>query len=358
MSLLDVFRRDSSLSAYAAAVDAGTVQASIDPSTYPLSSPWSSSNLQRIVFDDIFGSDIPSNTRTAAMRLATVARARNLLCTTIARLPLAQLRGAEETAEQPTWLYRSDDGASPQQRIVWTVDDLIFYGWSCWWRKNGADGFPTAVGRINQDAWTINADNRVEVNGQVVRDNEVILIGGIHEGILSFGCDVLDDARTLHRSVRARIVNPVPQMELHQTGGEELTDTEVDEMIADWAAARAGANGGVGFTNQFIELKEHGQGSDSQLMIEARNAAAVDLARIVGVTASRVDATADKASLNYETTNGRNQEFVDFDLALYMLPIAWRLSMDDVTPRGTRIDFDTEQFTTLTPDPTGPALED
>lgn len=358
MSLLDVFRRDSSITAYAAAVDAGTVQASIDPSTYPLSSPWSSSNLQRIVFEDIFGSDIPTNTRSAAMRLAPIARARNLLCTTIARFPLVQLRGAEETSSQPPWLYRTRDGSSPQQRIVWTVDDLIFYGYSCWWRKNGADGFPVAVGRINQDDWTINADNRVEVNGEVARDDEVILIGGIHEGILSFGCDVIDDARTLNRNVRARVANPVPQLELHQTGGEELDDTEIDEMVADWAAARAGKNGGVAYTNEFIEVKEHGQGADSQLMIEARNAAAVDLARIVGVTASRVDATADKASLNYETTNGRNQEFVDFDLALYMLPIAWRLSMDDVTPQGTRIDWDTEQFTTLTPAPTGPALED
>ena len=94
------------------------------------------------------------------------------------------------------------------------------------------------------------------------------------------------------------------------------------------------------------------------LLIEARNAAVLDLARLIGVHGGMVDATTPKASLNYETTSGRNEEFVDFDLALYMLPITSRLSLDDVTPHGTRIAFDTAAFTTVPTTPTGPATED
>ncbi len=359
VGFLDTFRRPAIVAAAAQRNDEGSVQASfVDPSTFPISSPWSSSTLQRIVFEDIFGSEIPCNTRSAAMKLGPVANARNLLVSTISDLPLVALRGDEELPDQPSWLYRTDDGTSPQLRMAWTVDDLIFYGWSCWWRVNGADGFPLAVGRLNQDDWTLDADMRVIIRGVPAEPNSVILIGGLHEGILSYGVDVLGDARDLYRNVRRRIANPVPGLELHQIGGEEMTDEEIDELVAGWAAARAGINGGVGFTNEFIETKELGLQSDAQLMIEARNAAAVDLARIVGVPAGMIDATAPKASLNYETQTGRNQEFNDVSLKLYTTPITARLSMDDVCPKGQRVDFDRSDLIGPAPSSTGPGVQD
>lgn len=358
VGILDTIRRrDNGI--VAAARQADVQAAHMDPSTYPLGSPWSSSNLQRILFEDIFGSDIPCNTRSAAMKLGPLARARNLIVSTICRQPLVALAGTEALAEQPTWLYRTDDGTSPQLKMAWTIDDLIFYGWSCWGRVNGADGFPLTTHRIPQDEWDFDDDTHsVLVRGVPAGRGEVILIAGLHEGILSFGSDVIDDARTLFRNVRRRIANPVPGLELHQTGGDELTDDEIDALVAEWAAARAGENGGVAYTNEFIETKELGSNSDTALMIEARNAAAVDLARIVGISAGQIDATAPKASLNYETTTGRNQEFVDLDLALYMTPITARLSMDDVCPRGQRVDFDLSALTGPTFPAFGPNLED
>lgn len=339
------------------------VQASLssvtDPSTFPIASPWSTSdNMQRLVFEDVFGTNIPINTRAAAMRLGAVAAARNKIVSAISRMPLVQKRAGVVVTPTPSWMYDGSDGTPPQLTIADTVDDLIFYGWSCWWRTNRADGFPLRRGRINWGDWRFNQDMRVEVNGTVVADNSVIVIRGLHEGILTYGRDVLDDARFLYKTVRSRLLNPAPGVDLHQVDGADLTETEIDDLIARWAAARQGANAGVSFTNKYIEANEMGLGGDGQLLIEARNAAAVELARIVGVDASQVDATAPKASLNYETTTGRNQEFVDFDLALYMTPITARLSMDDVTPHGTNVDFDRSDFTAPAPSPTGPALED
>lgn len=336
----------------------GTV---VDPATYPIASPWASSeNLQRIVFEDIFGSTIPLNTRSAAMRLSPISRGRNLLCTSIARNPLVQLAAGTAVADrtdQPTWLYRTNDGTSPQQRMVWTVDDLIFYGWSCWWRRNGHDGFPLHVGRLNQGDWSIDADNRVVINGVPQEPDQVILIGGWHEGILTFAREDLEAARDLKELVRRRLKNPVPATELHQTSGSVLNKTDRETMISEWVAARERGDN-IGYTSPNIELKTHGEGIESQLMIEARNAMAVELARHLGITAGMVDATAPKASLNYETTTGRNQEFVERDLWLYMDPITARLSMDDVVPAGKRISFDLTDFTAPAASPTGPALED
>jgi hypothetical protein len=332
-----------------------------DASALPVSSPWSdSTELARIVVSDVFGSDVPINTRSAAMRIPAVARSRNLLVSTICRLPMQALRGADQMQPQPTWLGRTNQSLSPQLRLAWTVDDLIFYGWSCWSRSNGADGFPLTFTRINRGDWTINADNQVEIMGVPQPDQDVCLIPGLHEGILSFGADALRDYRLLLSIVRQRLINPTPQLELHQTGGDPLTTEEKDALISGWAQARAGENGGVAYTNQSIETKIPGGqvSGDAQLYIEARNAAALDMARIVGVSAGRIDATTPKASLNYETTTGRNQELVDFDLALYLTPIAARLSLDDVVPAGTHVAFDLEDFIAQAPSVTGPPLED
>jgi len=331
----------------------------LDPTTYPLATPWASGELNRIVADDVFGNQVPINTRNAAMRIPAVARSRNLLVSTIARFPLIAMRGATQLTsdETPTWMYATNRAMSPQHRLAWTVDDLIFYGWSCWSRVNGAGNFPVAYDHVARDRWTINADNRVVIDDMPVPDDSVTLIPGLHEGILSFGADVLRDAKALAKTVADRVKNPVPQTELHQTGGDPLTTTERDDLIRMWAAARQGANGGVGFTNELIELRTHG-GDDGNLLIEARNAAAVDIARLVGVSAGRIDATTPKASLNYETTTGRNQELVDFDLALYMTPITARLSMDDVMPRGQRAAFDLSDFLAAAPSVTGPSVED
>lgn len=330
----------------------------IDPSTFPIGSPWSSSNLQRIVAEDVFGTDLPINTRAAAMQIPPIARGRNLIVNSSAVNPLVAMRVDQPLPIQPSWLMTTAGGSSPQLRNAWTVDDLIFYGWSCWSRVNGADRFPISATRVPMGDWDVNADYRVEINGVVQDDDAVILIPGVHEGILTYGSQALADIRTLYTNVRKRLANPIPAVDLHQTGGREMTDDEIDAFIERWAAARAGVNGGVGFTSPNLEARVLAGSDDGQLMIESRNAAAVEAARMLGISAGLLDATTPKASLNYETTSGRNEEFIDRDLSLYMNPIAWRLSMDDVCPHGQRIAWDTSAFTSPTWSPTGPTLED
>lgn len=342
-----------------AEIQASVPVSPLDPSTLPIATPWGSTGtLEKLVYADVFGTEPPQNTRSAAMDIPAVAAARNLLVNTIARLPLVQLRKDEILDPQPPWLQAFAGGTSPQHRMAWTVDDLIFYGWSCWWRTNGKGGYPIAAGRINMGDWSINSDNQVEINGQPVHDDQVIVFSAFNEGVLGYGKKALADIRALHEIVRDRLENPVPQVELHQTSGKALTKTERDDLVQHWRDARKVRGGTVGFTNQLIELKTHGADADAQLMIEARNAAAVDAARLLGVSAGLIDATAPKASLNYETQTGRNQEFVDFALNGYLTPITARLSGDDVCPKGQRIAFDKSDLVVPDPGPTGPTLED
>lgn len=337
-----------------------------DPSRFAIATPWGSSDLERIVAADVFGADREAlNTRSAAMRIPALSRGVNLVKSTIGRFPLLAMVGdqtqpgaAQRLLDAYPWLQGEGGGLPWQLRDAWTVDDLVFYGWSCWWRDNGAGQRINQVQRVEQDDWFVDADNRVIVNGSPAGATDVIVFPGLHEGLLSYGRDTLDDTRALYRNVRARLQNPVPQLDLHQTGGTQLTNQEIDDLVDRWSLARKGGNAGVGYTSEHIDAREMGQGADAQLMIEARNAAAVDCARLVGVHAGLVDATAPKASLDYTTQQGRNQEFVDFDLALYMTPITARLGLSDVMPDPRHFAaFDLGDFTALQPSPTGPALE-
>lgn len=334
-----------------------TAARAVDPATLPLASPYSSSHLQRIAFEDAFGQKLPTTTRSAAMRLPGIKRARNLMVATVARLPLRLLDPTSTPyVQQPGWLT-STAVSSPAMRLLWTVDDLMFYGWSCWSARRGPGGELLAATRLNADEWEITPDNVVMINGVAAKPGEAIVFRGIDDGLLVDGRDVISDARMLYEIVRQRLRNPVPNIDLHQTGGTQLTNEQIDELIVRWSTARQGDNGGVAYTNQWIEAKAMGDGG-AELLVEARNASAVDQARIVGVHAGSIDATAPKASLNYETAQGRNQEFVDLDIWAYLLPIVERLSLDDCAGPGDRIAFDLTEFQQVAPAPYGPTRED
>jgi hypothetical protein len=339
----------------------GPVPGYRDVSRLPYASPLSpDSTLSRLVWTDLFGDARASvNSRESAMRLGPVARGRNLLAGSLSRCPLVALRGETPlSAAAAPWTLATEDGSSWQHRMVWTVDDHIFYGWSLWHRRNGADGFPLAATHVNFSDWSIDDDNVLNVYGSPVTDpSEWCLIPGLHEGILSYGGDVLRDARDLFAIVRERLENTTPPVSLEaQPGAERLTPDEIRTVIATYKQARKD-NGGVGYTNEWLKAVALKGNQDGDLLIDARNAAAVECARLIGIHAGLVDATAPKASLNYETTTGRTQEFVDFDLALYAMPIAARLSLDDFVPHGTRVDFDTSVLTGPFR-PTGPNTED
>lgn len=336
-----------------------------DISRLPLSSPFTNdaSHLVRWVIDDVFGEKVAAqiNDRASAMRLPGIARGVNLVKTHTVRNPLVTYRGpalasigVEDEARiqrvdpQPSWVTETRDGSSPELRNAGFVDDHIFYGWTCTRRYLGADGFPLACDHINFADWYVDDDNRLVVGGVKIshrEEREWALIPGLHEGILVFGADVIRDGRDIQALVKDRLENPVPDINLAaRESAEDMTDEEWQTFVDAYVANRK-INKGVGFTNKYVEAVPMPGREDSDLMIGARNAAVVDQARIVGVHAGLLDATAPKASLNYETQTGRNQEFVDLDLVAYFLPFAARFSMNDWTPRGQRVAFDTTDLT-------------
>lgn len=324
----------------AATSDSGSLLETTTLSTWEESAP-----LTALALSDLYGKDLQLPiTRKVAMAIPAVAKARNLICSKVAGFPLVAMTGTTPTRRPSSWLSQIESGRPNFITLAWIVDGLIFHG-RAWLlvTERSADGRPSAFQFVGEWDADVQDGQLVTVKGRRVQATNVVRIDAPHEGILNFAKDPIRAAAEMEAAAMRTAHNPVPTIELHQTGGDQLSDKEIDALVAHWAKARRSKDGAVGFTNQSIEVKVHGVPAE-QLMIAGRNTAALNVARIMGLSAWAVDAAVEGSSLTYSSVPARSRELVEYGLQPYMDAITARLSMDDLLPNGQWCRFDTSQL--------------
>lgn len=310
--------------------------------TVGLESPWASPN--HLVTVDAPNAPLRV-TRSLAMSVPAVARARRIIVGSIARCPLEARIGGERADTQPLWIDRTDGVQSPFFRMAWTVDDLLFHGFSLWSLERDYDGRVIRADRVPFHLWDVDQDGNIIVNGRRVIEETVCLIPASDEGLLRSSSASIRHAVELNRLAARAADTPAAQVVLKQTGGQPLNQTEIKNLIESFAGARRGTNGGIAYASQTIEVQELGK-TDAQLLVEGRNAAAVDIARAVGVPAAMIDASSTgSGNITYQNVAARNRELIDYALAPFMAAIAARLGLDDMVPRGWSVAFDLGDLT-------------
>lgn len=318
-------------------------------STLGLKTPWETSDhLAHVTVSDLYPgvdpdelADILPLSRSAAMSIPAIAKARHTVVVAIAGLPIIPTRPSSQLPQ----LYRQLDPGRPNViTLAYAVDALFFYG-RAWLRKIGpreaVTDRPLALRWVPESSIRFDANGRpTHVDAERLDDDELVLIEGVHEGVLapSAGLTIRRSRRADAAAARA-MDNPVPSVELHQTVGDALSDREIDDLVRRWSDARRGRNGGVAYTSPAVEARVHGQAAE-QLLINGRNASAIDCARVSGVPAWVVDASVSGSSLTYSNVPARSRELLDYTLRGYLDAIAGRLSLDDVTPHGQGMAFD------------------
>lgn len=347
MGLWDAFKLASRVTA---------LQADASPVYSSISSPWAATALSKIAYSDIFGGETTIVSRAEAMKVPAIAKGRALIVGTLARQPLAKFRGAQRI-ESDAWMYRTNSQVSPQVRMAWTLDDLIFYGNSLWAVQRGARNQLLDAIRVPREYWHVDPDSLgILVHGDRVDAEEVIYFEGPQDGLLDIASQEILASRAMSRAWASRVDAPVPLIELHLTDiNAQLTDDEQDALIDGWEEARR--RGGTALTPAEIETKVHGT-TPTDLFVNGRNASRLDFANYLGLPAQLLEGSTATASLTYSTQEGARNELVDLSLAFWATPIEARLSMDDVTPAGSRIAFDLEYLSTPTQPAQGPAHED
>jgi len=312
-----------------------------------IQSPYSDpGNLAKVVLEEIAGVTETAGTitRSEAMMVPAVMRARGLVAGTLSRYPLKAYKGDQELSEQPAWLSRTDTGIPPRQRLLWTIDDLIFYGHSLWVVKRGSLGQVLDAARVPTHRWRLNDKGGVDLeesrgNYRTLEPEEFIYFASPQDALLSAGALAVKTALAVQKGTSSRASSPVPLINLELTDDWDHDDDELKATQANWATARASEFGAVAVTPVGIKATEMGTKGTSDFMESARNASRIDIANIVGIPASELDGSLETSSLTYTTQEGNRNRLHD-GLEMWRTAIEDRLSMDDVTPRGTRISLD------------------
>jgi hypothetical protein len=310
-------------------------------------SPWQQGHLTQLPFSDIFGAAGTLITRDQAMTIPGVARGRGIILSLIADKPLVDYAGSDRSDPQPKWLYRSPGWQGPWRRMANILDDHIFYGISAIATKRGAvsSGIRPILdaSHIPFDDWEIDEAGRVcllDEDGHFVPadENDVILIPGPSEGLLATATRTLTGAVELEKAWVQRAKNPIPMIELHETVPQMLLPEEAQEVVNDWATARASDTGGIAYTPNSIEARALGQ-YEPAMFIEARNASRLDLAAIFQLPGSLLDASTATASLTYQNAEGNLSSLDTLTVPYWARSIEDRLSQDDVVPVGHSVRF-------------------
>ena len=329
----------------------------------PRRSPWTGQELTKIVWSDIYGRQQTTISRSDAMRVPSIVKGRALIIGALARQPLVFFRDDEKQDDPPAWLYRTDTEQSPITRMTWTLDDLIFHGRSLWAVNRDDQDQITDAMRLPYEWWTIDETGQILAQPDAtsiqapVQDGAVIMFESSQEGLCDIAESTVTGALNQDRAWQERVKTPIPLVELHEDERDtEIDDDEAKELVKKWEAARA-SGGATAFTPFGISAKIHTSES-IDLFVNGRNALRLDVANFLNVPASLLDGSVATASLTYSTQEGRRNELLDYCLTYWTLPIEARLSMDDVTEKGTRIAFDVEYYATAQQPSQTPARKD
>lgn len=310
----------------------------------PFESPWSdNSHLETITMASLYGltpDTLPVN-RTSAMQIASIAKGRNLIVTSIARMPLKATRNGTQATNQPTLLTQLEVGTPNFITLSWTVDSMLFHGRAFWLITGKTfDGRPLHIKYVPESQVETKDGQLVKAFGKTVSRADFIRLDANNEGFLAYGSGVIREAQEIELAAREAGASPVPSIVLKQSEGNPLTQEEISSLVAQWAAARRKRGGSVAYANKSIDVESLGQHAEN-LLIEGRNYAALQVARALGLPAWAVDATVAGASLNYSNQASRNRELIDA-LTGFMTSIEQTLSL--FLPSGTEVKFDTAEL--------------
>lgn len=310
-----------------------------------IKSPWGEGVLSPAVYRDIFGVnavDAPVD-RTSALTIPAVAKGLSLVTSALSQCPLRTYE-AEAEVESDPWLYATDGAVAPQYRLAFIVEDLVLNGWSLVIVDRDEADKILSGDRVRPDLWKFDELGNVLIGDEIVDPATYILIKGPHDGILNTGRRTLRAAINLENAWIRTVRNPIPATVLQQVGDDELEDDEIDDLLSDWRAARQDPDGAVAYIPANIKVEALGS-VIADVLVEARNASAVDIARLIGVPAVSLDAGAVQSSLTYsnqEVANGLTLPL--YGLAPYANAIGAALSMDNVVAPGRRIALDMTQL--------------
>lgn len=288
--------------------------------------------------------------REAAMGVPSLARARNLICNTIASLPMERWNSAGQMISKPAWMEQPDYNMPKATTIAWLVDSVLFYGVgylqvTSVYQEDGRPKSFTWIDprRITFDTTTFgNMVTRYQLDGATLPDSGVsslVTFTGTDEGVLARASRTISAAIALEEAAYNMAKDPAPAVILKNTGAD-LTSEQIDLMLSKWKTARQ--NKSTAYLNNNIDATAFGFDPKNLQLTEARQYIAAEIARLMNVPSWVVSADSGD-SMTYANVVENRKDFVNSLRGLISV-IEDRLSMIDITPSGTYVRFSLDDF--------------
>lgn len=299
-----------------------------------------------------YGNTLGHIDRATALQVPAVKRARDLIASTVAMAPLVEY--APDNTRRPArpFLAQPDPTRTRANVMASTVADLCLEGVSYWLvtERYAEDGRPARAKHLPFDAVNVVTDSLGDVSGVYVQGkpvDPVNIIGfeALSGGWLNAGGRTIRTAHKLEQAVRTFADKPLPLMVLKNQGAK-LTEDQVDELLAYWDATD---DRSVKYAGRDVDMTPVGWSPEQLGLTAARQQQAQEIARLTGVPAWYLSADSG-GSMTYTTTTQTRLDLYALALAPYAVAIEQRLSMDDVTGRGTRVAFDFSAFLRADPE--------
>lgn len=311
-------------------------------------------NLGRIVTSE--ANDVH---RTIALSIPAVRKARQVIAGTIATFALSAWQGRnrlEAGDPRAPWLSQPDPARTLFHTLYHTVDDGIWFDRTVW-RILDRDvaGYPVKFRRLQPsristvvDPWDDDLVTQWTIDGSPVaaRDLLVFDFAGMG-GLKRWGVELLELYVDLQEAAGKYARSPHPKAIIKNSGGD-LANAEITALLDAWEAAREVRS--TGYMNAVTDYETFGWNASELQLVEAREHAALEVARLFGLPARAVDATGG-GGMTYANVVELRRDTLDA-LNPWMTAIEHTLSLNDrgsmpkgtVTPRGITVRFDVDAY--------------
>lgn len=299
------------------------------------------------------------DTRQDAMQIPAIRKGRNMICGSIATLPLEAINSRNEVQKHPL-LRQFDPNVPNVVLIAQTVEDLLFDAISWWEVTSRVDRYPATVVRhadsqvsfqppagYNQ-GWLPSdkpTEGVVYMRGKEVPYRDVIRFDSPNPPLLKDAERVIRRAISLHLAAEMYADEPRPMD--YFAPADPLIDPFADEengpeeLLTQWAAARRRRK--TAYVPAGLTYNEVQQPTPADLQLaQLQDRVDKDLANLIGLDSE--DVGVNTTTRTYQNGVDRRKDRINDLYSPYMAAITQRLGMPDVTKRDVTVRFNLDDY--------------
>jgi HK97 family phage portal protein len=286
---------------------------------------------------------MPRITRKEAMSVPSVARARNLICGTVASIPLEYYKTSTgEVIAPPRWIKQLSKTQPSFVTLTWLVDSLAFYGVAYLLVKErySEDLRPASFEWIANNRVTFTTDvegimiKQYYLDAAPIDMNDIVTIQGFDEGVLERGARTIQAAVDVERAAALNSAQPQPAGYLKNSGAD-LPPAEVQGLLA--AFKRARQNNSTAYLTSTLDYSPVSFSPKDMMYQDAIRSLSTQVARMMNVPAYLL--SSEDNTMTYSNVQDERKQFYSLSIEPYIQAIQTRLSMDDISTSGHEVRF-------------------